>query len=220
MPRTDEYLARQTRREISARLDDEWEKILHEVQFHPESHSLSREAFQKTFEYVEKLYPKTAPCIAAAKVYKNTNTAFCRKIGIPKAAGGAFLIRASAILICYSRNHTPDDVILVHELLHFASQLMGSDFISEAAEEDFAYRKSIPYLKANDYDDDWIRKTFLMPYYLGKAFSETTWAGQNYQVEEDAIRRRVESECQLMIDEEMLPKESPKKISNNRFDFI
>lgn len=142
-----------------------WTRRLEEVKRHRETEVVGRGEFPAVWEHVESKFPRLAECLRATTVYKNTNTAFCKRIGIPPEAGGMFVVQASTIVLFHTKR-IPTDAVLVHEMLHYASQMMGSRFQDEAYEEDFAYQESIPYLLQVGYEPDWIAEKFLLPYYL------------------------------------------------------
>lgn len=109
------------------------------------------------------LFPRIRATLRSIRLLKNTNTCFCRNVGLGGVAG-AFLTRVNAIVVCHSE-HVPDDVIVVHEILHYAARLLGGRMTNEGQEEDFAFIKSIPFIVAKGYDKDWIIERYLAPYY-------------------------------------------------------
>ena len=217
------YDAIRLRRRVEKDLEGHWQDVVQQIQSHPETKRFGRADFPGAFGYVEGLYPRIAPVVSATILYKNENTAFCKRIGIPREAGGAFLTRASAILLCYCS--LPDDAVLVHELLHLASRLLGSGFSSESVEEDFAYAKSIPYLKSRSYPDEWIRTSFLMPYYHGLELHDR--AGRlgvqprrlSLPDKEEA-RALATLKCQAMIERAMEDGDGEARTGADRFDLL
>lgn len=133
---------------------------------HRETVLLSRDDHPEAWKFIEEMFPRLSTVISQTKVYANKNTYFCEKVGIPPNAGGLFIIKASAIVLCHSK--CPDDIVIVHELLHYCSQLMGSRFRNEGFEEDFAYQTSIPYIAQRGYSEDWIAEKYLLPYYWSR----------------------------------------------------
>lgn len=134
------------------------------IKAHDETKFLGRKDFEPAFKYIEDMYPDLAPAVAATTIYKNTNTWFCfKKLGLPRNIGGVYMIRIRAILICHS--NIPDDVVVVHEMLHFVSHMLGSQQTSTASEEDFAFGRSIPYILQQGASKEWIAKRYLLPYY-------------------------------------------------------
>jgi hypothetical protein len=164
------YEATRLRREREIAIRGRGLHMVEEIRGHPETKEMGRDKLIGAYEYVESLFPSAAPAVSAMRVLKNENTAFCRRLGVPPGAGGLFLVDASSILVCY--NQFPDDVVVVHEMLHFVSQVLGSRFRNERAEEDFAYSKSIPYLVGIGWARERIRDEYLMPYYLGLELSK------------------------------------------------
>ena len=63
-------------------------------------------------------------------------------------------------------------LVIVHELLHYVSRLLGGAMTNRELEENFAYSNSVPYLVENGYDDAWIAEKYLLPYYLGLEMSK------------------------------------------------
>jgi len=195
-------------REAKLKEGDKWKEILALIRGHPETRVMGREQLLPAYSFVERMFPAVAPAIRSMVVYKNDNTAFCRRIGIPKEAGGAFLVRASAILICYTglmSAPVPDDVVVVHEMLHYVAQLMGSRFTSSVSEEDFAYAKAIPYLLEQGAKEDWIRQRYLLPYYWSlemlKCIREQHGPVQESLYKELARKVALER-CEMMIRQE------------------
>jgi hypothetical protein len=168
-----------------------------EIRAHPETKELGRGDLLRAYEYAEGLFPSAAPAISALRVLKNENTAFCRNIGVPRGAGGIFLIEASAILVCH--NPFPDDVVVVHEMLHFVSQVLGSRFANAASEEDFAYIKSIPYLTGIGWSREKIRDEYMLPYYLGL---ELAMSGGRTAEQRDEAKSLAIAKCEAILSSE------------------
>jgi hypothetical protein len=89
---------------------------------------------------------------------------FLSKIGYPASAAGLFVPPCNIIV---SRSSFSIDVIVVHELLHYASKLCGSRGRNVALEEEIAYNKSVPYLLDRGYSTEWICQHYLLPYFIG-----------------------------------------------------
>lgn len=184
-----------------------------EVSSHPETIVVRRQDMPAPWAYIEDMFPSIAPIISKTIVYKNENTAFCRKIGIPDGVGGLFFIGAGAILICWTKEKVKDDVVICHEMLHYASQLLGGRMQCREAEENFAYSKSILYLVANGYSEDWIMKEYMLPYYLGMVLAKN-------RNQEQARLEAIET-CRNMISFELgRPLETCDTEEVDRFDDI
>lgn len=179
--------------ELKRRAEDARKKAKQIIE-HPETVVLLRDKFPEAWEYVEQSFPRLAERIRHTKVYKNENTYFCKKLGIPKEAGGLFIIKASMVLICYGK--FSDDVVIVHELLHFISQLIGSRFVNQDHEEDFAYTNSIPYL-ATRYDEEWIVNKYMLPYYWGR--EQVALGRKPTLAEKESTKLIAIEKCKLLI---------------------
>jgi hypothetical protein len=114
-------------------------KLIDDVIDHEETVVLTPEECPGAWDYVCNVFPSLDESIRSIKVYKNENTYFMNKIGIPKGVAGIFVPAANAIVVCWCSS-IPVDVVLVHELLHYASRLIGSHMKNSAYEEDFALR--------------------------------------------------------------------------------
>lgn len=220
------YDAIRRRREFEEQLrdkGDESKKKIHEVAAHPETVILLREKMPDPWVYVEELFPRIAKTISETKVYKNDNTAFLKNLGFPEAAGGLFFPKASAILICWSRDKFRDDVIVCHEMLHYADQLLGGTMKSREADENFAYYNSIKYLDLHNYTSKWIAEEYMLPYYWGlevarlkKKPEESLTEAEEQRAKETAIAK-----CMQAIEAELYGKH-PEIIEEDqdRFDLI
>lgn len=133
---------------------------------HEETVILSVEDLGDAWDYVCDMFPRLSDVIRSTKIYKNNNTYFMRKAGFPPGTAGVFVKSRNAIILAYCRKFSPD-VIAVHELLHYASRLIGSRQRNSLREEDLAYSKSIKYLLGKGYDEDWIVNEYLLPYFEG-----------------------------------------------------
>lgn len=213
----------EAREDAKGRVRASNEKV-EKIASHRETVVLTREDHPEAWEYVEEAFPRLAQRIRETTVYRNENTYFCKKIGIPPSAGGLFIIKASAILVCYNRK-LEDDVVIVHEMLHYASQLMGSRFRHEDEEEDFAYLRSIPYL-ARRYGRDWIAGTYLLPYYWSRERRDEEKARNRRLTpkEDSECRARALDKCKSLVDKTLGEGESPEdgeeEGEGNRFSLL
>jgi hypothetical protein len=141
-------------------------KMMGVVRTHGNTKRVVREELVRPYEFVEGMFPSVAKVIAQTRIYKNTNTAMLTRLGL-RHAGGVYIRFANSILICYTTTF-PDDVVAVHELLHAASDLMGASLKAlPEQEENFAYSRSVPYLLARGYNQEWIITKYMWPYYMG-----------------------------------------------------
>ena len=137
---------------------------LEEMKTHPQTQAFKYPEFKEVYDFISGLYPLLKTAIEAITIYKNPNKGYCKKdLKIPASAGGAFFIQHKVIII--TKSHIPDELIACHEMLHYASRLMGCSFNSYHYEEEFALGKSIPYILSKGYGEEWIVKWYLAPYY-------------------------------------------------------
>jgi hypothetical protein len=192
-----------------------WKEIFEQIKAHSQTRVLARGDIPEAYEYVEDLFPRCAEPLSKTLIYKNDNTAFFPRIGLP-AAGGMYIRPVGAVIICYAKEFS-DDVVAVHELLHCTHALLGSKNISERQEEDFAYGKSIPYLLGKGYDEEWIVKKYLWPFYFGEAHT------RNPTRDKEAVEAECRSVCLKLIRVGVggVDVEEEKKPSKgDRFDLI
>jgi hypothetical protein len=146
-----------------------WKEVFERIKGHSRTRVLAREDLLGAYEYVEGRFPRCAEAVSKTPIYKNENTAFFPRIGLP-SAGGMYIRPVGAVILCYAKDFS-DDVVAVHELLHCVHALLGVR-VGERQEEDFAYGKSIPYLLANGYSEDWIVEKYMWPFYFGEILSK------------------------------------------------
>ncbi len=216
------------RRAYEQQLRDDAKKsaeVLGKIQQHFDTKRLGRDSYPDAWEYVENYFVALAPKIRNTIVYKNDNTAFCAKINVPKEAGGLFFIKTGAILICYTRGFK-DDVVIVHEMLHYCSQLLGSRFRNRNIEEDFAYLKSIRYLLSKGYDEKFIQEKYMLPHYFTFEMSKISTGKPLSGTERAECRERAIQKVKALYDQELLDPmdlggEPPEDDDDlDRFDFI
>jgi len=214
------------RREFEAKLrdnGDESKKKIKEVAAHPETTMILREKMPDPWVYVEALFPRIATVISKTQVYKNDNTAFLKNLGFPEAAGGLFFPKASAILICWNRDKIKDDVIICHEMLHYADQLLGGTMKDRNADENFAYHNSIKYLELHGYKPEWIAGEYMLPYYWGLEMSKLRKKPEEppSKEEEETAKKAAMAKCLAVIDSELYGKHPEIQVEDqDRFDLI
>lgn len=214
-----------SRRELAKEV---WRQRMGEVRVHPETKVIVRGDLPEPWMYVEHMFPEIGEEISKTIIYKNENTAFLQKIGIPIEAGGVFVRPASAIIVGYSERSTPTDIVIVHELLHYASKLMGGNFASFEAEENFAFSNSIKYMDLRGMPRKDICEEYMLPYYWSLMIARVvreqgrTAEGNPTQGELDRAKEMAVSECQLMI-RQALDKDAfddPPEDEPDRFDMV
>jgi hypothetical protein len=221
------YEAMRQRREQEQRERDndlEWRKRLDTIKAHFATQILTKNEHPEAWEYVERLFPSLAPTIEQTKVYKNDNTAFCAKIGLPKEAGGLFFTKLGIILICWTRKFK-DDVVIVHEMLHYVSALLGSRFTHRGLEEDFAYLKSVRYLLSKGYDMKFVCEEYMLPHYESLELSKLCngvkpTSAVRAQAKTAAVKRCYEMVANELTSEETVDILEPPEAEEDRFDFM
>lgn len=211
-----EYLA--AKKAWDDKLQAEADRITKKFLEHRETVKLSKDDFKGAFDYVQNLFPRIAPVLESTSIYKNENTYFAKITGIPKGVAGFFMKPTSTIIILY--NPFPHDIVVVHEMLHYCSQLMGSRMRSTEMEEDFAYIKSIPYIRSRGFDDEWIVKKYLISHYKGLEMGELAHGGKLSKAMKDEADRLALERCKTILKAdlgEMIPHEEPRE-NNSRFD--
>lgn len=214
------YDAVKSRRKFEEQLRDNGDEAkakIADIAAHPETVVITRDTLPEPWIYVEDLFPRVAPALTNLKIYKNENTAFCRNIGVPASAGGLFFIKASAILICWSDDKFEDDVVVCHEMLHYTSQLLGGHMRFSDVEEDFAYSKSIAFLRERGYSEQWIAEEYMLPYYWGREWRKFKMD----PLQKDAARADAIRVCKAIVEAELRGQKEPEETDDpDRFDVI
>jgi hypothetical protein len=155
--------------------------------------------------------------LSSTRILKNDNTAFCRNIGIPVGAGGLYVKPSSTILVLYSK--FPDDIVIVHELLHLVSRMLGGEG-STIVEEDFAYGQSLPYVLGRG-DRDWVLHKYLMPYYVGYVIKKKKLDSASAKGMREA-KKLAEEHCNRMIEAALgiMPTPSMSNDLLDGFDYL
>jgi hypothetical protein len=167
--------------------------------------------FRKVFDYLKDLFPDNKELIENVVIYKNSNIAFSSKMGLEGVAG-LYLPSLNSVFILYSKNFT-DDEVLVHEVLHYLSKAFGSSMIAASAEEVFAYKKSVEYLRKNGRSEEFIIGKYLLPFFLEMEMKK----GKSYNRAEEDARR----EAKCLLSEEFLlenRKEEADSDDTSRFE--
>lgn len=152
--------------------------------------------------YASDLFPCFAETIDKTIVYKNESRLLFERLGIPAGVGGFFVRASSTIVVCGSRG-VPDDVIILHEMLHYVSQLAGNNFLSMEPEENFVFSNSVRYLAETGRSREWIARKYMLPYYASLAMSKA-----KKKANASALKAEALLFCERMISEKLdgLPK--------------
>lgn len=131
--------------------------------------------YPKSFDYVDKLFPKAG--VRNAMVYE-CDRKFLNKFGY-RGIGGLYSKVDKVIVIPDNLNFPQKgriwnkvcanitlDEVLVHELLHFASDSQIKNTKSIQLEEEFAYGNSVGYLRSKGHTDDEIVDNNFLPYLM------------------------------------------------------
>jgi len=158
------------RREV----EDHWEQKERAILSHPETWRFTpdgRDAGIGTipdernpFFYVKNLFPNLEKSIYKTQCLVIENSYFWSStLKLPDNAAGLYVPSIGVILMCRNYHHklVIDDV-LVHELLHRASHLLGR-MQNESIEEEFAFSYSIDWFKGR-YAKSYVLEHYLMPY--------------------------------------------------------
>jgi hypothetical protein len=155
---------------IRKNMESRWSEISDKIASHPEvwiyAPDTDKSDFdnQRPFEYVSEMFPKLRSEIRKTKCIVIENTYFWGStLSLPQNAAGLYVPALGVILLArnyYYRLDLKD--VLVHELLHRASHLLGH-MSSEPVEEEFAFSYSIAWF-AKKYEKDFIIEHYLMPY--------------------------------------------------------
>jgi len=149
----------------------------------PGTYTVEYPQYQKAFDYVDSLFPSMG--IKRITVY------LCPKKTLEEAgyskAGGVYCTYSRIIIVADDlsdenisgiwsgvRACTTPDETLVHELLHYASDMrVKGRHIDEAYEEEFAYGYSIPYFLSKGWTEETIIDNYFLPYLINKLDSES-----------------------------------------------
>ena len=116
--------------------------------------------YKNSFDYVDGKFP--------GNDVKDVTVLLCSK-GFLKSLGyigigGFFEKILKTVIIC---DDGPIDETIVHEMLHFVSDMSMSKSYSVGIEEEFAYINSIDYLRQKGRDDCYIMNQVFLPYLMG-----------------------------------------------------
>lgn len=133
--------------------------------------------YKESYDYVHKLFPTAK--VKNVIIYKLSKSQFDR-LGFG-FAGGFYSIPSKSVIVCnpsYKRTResisakmTVDEII-VHELLHYASEAIGMIIGNVGMAEDFAYGWSLGYLRSKGYSDNNIIQNNYFPYLVDSCFNE------------------------------------------------
>jgi len=129
------------------------------------------------FEYVNSLFPNCN--VKDVSVYKAPKSLLDKR-GFSHA-DGFYLPDLKVILFSNNRNlrkrkrkegKVPDEVVLIHELLHYCYYEQGMQSFTTEIIEEFAYGWSVPYLKKIGYSDEKIIEEYFYPAMSGIVYKE------------------------------------------------
>jgi len=117
--------------------------------------------YKESFDYVDNKFP--------GNDVKDVMIFLCSK-GLLKrlgyvGLGGFFEKILKTVIICDCGSI---DETIVHEMLHYISDLSMAKSYSVGLEEEFAYINSIDFLRSKGRTDEYITGTVLLPYLIGK----------------------------------------------------
>jgi len=153
-------------------------KNLDMIKSAPGTETVKYPQYKESYDYVDSLFPDMD--IKGIAVY------FCPKktleeAGYPKV-GGVYCSYSRIIIIANNlvdersdgiwsgvRAHTTPDETLVHELLHYASDVrVKGRHTNEGYEEEFAYGYSVPYFLSKGWTEEKIIDNYFLPYLINQ----------------------------------------------------
>jgi len=117
--------------------------------------------YKESFDYVDNKFPGNK--VKDVSVFL-CSKGFLKNLGYV-GLGGFFEKILKTIIIC---NEGDVDETIVHEMLHYVSDLSLATSYSVEIEEEFAYINSIDYLRDKGRTDEYIVSTIFLPYLMGK----------------------------------------------------
>jgi len=164
-----------------------WSAIELEVIAHPQTWIVHRgPETDPCFKYMENLFPQTQKGIAETNIYFIRNGYFWSStIDLPTEAGGLYAPSIGAIFL-KDGTGINWEIILVHELCHRASHLLGR-MGSQEVEENFAFFHSLGFIKPK-YPKEFVISKYLKPYCLYVQYQEST--GQGTPISKEEIEKR------------------------------
>jgi len=127
----------------------------------PKTVEINYPEYKDSFDYVDKKFPDNG--VKDVTIFL-CGKRFLKKLGYA-GLGGFFEKILKTIIIC---NDGSIDETIVHEMLHYVSDLSLATSYSVELEEEFAYINSIDYLRSKGRSDEYIINTVFLPYLIGK----------------------------------------------------
>jgi len=134
--------------------------------------------YKKAFDYVDDLFPEA---LVKESIVLRASSSFLNRLGY-KGIGGFYnrvckkVVVPDKLIFSIAKNKSiwnsikakiSEDEVIVHELLHYASDSRGTASRSANAEEEFAYGNSIGYLKSKGHTDEYIITKNFLPFLVG-----------------------------------------------------
>jgi predicted DNA-binding transcriptional regulator len=198
-----EYLQAKMSKHMSIKTSEDFEKIKN----HPKTNKIQYPTFKESFDYVNKIFPSFD---ITSIVILEADKDFLKKLGYG-GAGGLYSPLWKAIVTTdieqkktkkrkfdIQATLTKDEVI-VHELLHYCSDMREKTNTSSDIEEEFAYGWSYGYLKQKGYSDIEIINQNYLPYLFST-------------VDHEKVLSVVAKEENIVVDFNALDKKTKKKM--------
>lgn len=156
------------------------------------------ENFKKAFSYIEDKFPNYD--ISGVNIYVAQGK-FLKMVGYD-GVGGFFervnkniVIADSPIISSYSEISAKItiDEVLVHELIHYVSDIQLKSTFDVYKEEEYAYGNSYDYLSDKGYTDDEVIRNNFMPYFFQYVYY------QNPQLNKESIYDSAYKICKNII---------------------
>jgi hypothetical protein len=149
---------------------------IEKIKKHYSTKVLGYKNYKNAYDYVDKLFPKAE--VKNVVIYR-CNIDYLKRLGY-KSVGGFYNRIMQAVVIPSTFNFgdkkgklwdsikakLTDDEVVVHELLHYASDMHSRGITSAEIEEEFAYGHSVKYLRSKGHSDEYIVKNNFLPFLI------------------------------------------------------
>jgi len=78
-------------------------KVFEQLKAHPQTRVYGEADIPHVYAYIKGLFPPVSVPLSRIFIFKNANTAFFKKVGLP-AVGGMYSKVAGAVVICYNKD--------------------------------------------------------------------------------------------------------------------